>query len=92
MLPGFVCGGLTSALITPLDTLKTRVQSQGIKEYSIIGGLKEIYRKEGLVGLFSGVEWRVVRSGAVNAIYMFAYEYIMKRVSPRDQQLVSMLD
>ena len=54
--------------------------------------MKEIYRKEGLVGLFSGVEWRVVRSGAVNAIYMFAYEYIMKRVSPRDQQLVSMLD
>jgi hypothetical protein len=55
VLPGFVFGMLVSGITTPMDALKTRIQSQGIVKYKIINGILEIYRKEGLLGLFSGV-------------------------------------
>lgn len=55
MVPGFVVGGFVAAITTPLDTLKTRVQSQGISSYSIITEIGQIFKKEGLTGLFSGV-------------------------------------
>lgn len=55
VLPGFVFGMLVSGITTPMDALKTRIQSQGIVKYKIINGILDIYRKEGLMGLFSGV-------------------------------------
>ncbi len=39
MLPGFLFGMLVSAVTTPMDTLKTRIQSQGIKDYKIVKGV-----------------------------------------------------
>ena len=39
MLPGFFLGMLVAGLTTPLDTLKTRVQTKGIQKYSIIKGI-----------------------------------------------------
>jgi hypothetical protein len=55
VVPGFAFGMLVSGVTTPMDTLKTRIQSQGITDYKIIKGIHSIYRKEGLLGLFSGV-------------------------------------
>lgn len=45
LLPGFFIGAGVSALTTPLDTLKTRVQSQGTKNYNIMEGILDIYSK-----------------------------------------------
>lgn len=39
MLPGFFLGMLVSGITTPLDTLKTRVQTEGIQKYSITKGI-----------------------------------------------------
>jgi hypothetical protein len=39
ILPGFFFGMIVSGITTPLDTLKTRVQTQGIQKYSIIKGV-----------------------------------------------------
>lgn len=55
MIPGFIFGMVVSAITTPMDTLKTRIQSQGIERYKIIAGVREIYKREGWTGLFSGV-------------------------------------
>ena len=84
MLPAFMFGATTSALTTPLDTLKTRIQSQGIKKYSIVQGLKDIYAKEGWVGLFSGIEWRIFKNGGHTALYMYIYEWVNQRIAARD--------
>ena len=92
MLPAFVFGAITSTLTTPLDTLKTRVQSQGIKKYSIVNGLRDIYLREGLVGLFSGVEWRILRNGGQTALYMYIYELMIKKVSARDIEFAENLE
>ena len=55
MIPGFFIGMAVSGITAPIDTLKTRVQSQGITKYTIIRGILEIYKKEGFTGLLSGV-------------------------------------
>lgn len=41
-------------MTTPLDTVKTRIQSQGITKYKIVKSIVDIYRKEGYLGLFYG--------------------------------------
>ena len=80
MLPAFLIAGAISAVLTPIDTLKTRIQSQTIKNYSIVRGVREIQVKEGSIGLFSGVEWRVLRNGLQSGIYMYVYELMVRHL------------
>ena len=73
-----VLGGIMSGVTTPLDTLKTRIQSQGIKDYSIMKGMREIYKKEGALGLFSGVQYRMLKSGLHSSLYITIYEWYIR--------------
>jgi hypothetical protein len=88
--PGFVIAAFVSTLTTPLDTLKTRIQSQGIKEYSITKGMMDIYKKEGVHGLFSGVQWRILKNGLHSSLYVFLYELYMRRVCAMDVLMANM--
>jgi len=45
LVPGLLFGGLVSAITTPLDTLKTRVQTNNIKEYEILKDIWKIYKR-----------------------------------------------
>jgi hypothetical protein len=65
--------GLVSALTTPLDALKTRVQSKGITDYKIINGITNIYEREGLTGLFAGMKWRMLKNSVHTSLYLFTY-------------------
>jgi hypothetical protein len=77
-------GGLVSAITTPLDTLKTRIQSKSITHYRIISSMVDIYEGEGLKGLFSGVKLRVMKNSLHTSLYLFMYEWYLNRVSRRD--------
>lgn len=50
---GFAYGLTTVAVGQPLDTVKTRLQATGAK--SALGTFKEIFRKEGIKGLYRSV-------------------------------------
>ena len=72
-----ISGSLVSFITTPFDTLKTRLQS-GIKlEGSIMSQMKEIYMKEGTIGLFAGVKQRVLRNTINSVIYLCLFESII---------------
>lgn len=89
LVPGFLIASLASAVTTPLDTLKTRVQSQGLKDYLIIEGLKTIYDREGLKGLLYGVQWRVLKNSIHTSLYLFIYEWYMRSIVNNDWLITS---
>ena len=73
-----------SAITTPLDTLKTRIQSKSIDNYKIPSSIVEIYRREGYKGLFAGMKLRVMKNSLHTSLYLFIYEWYLNKVSIRD--------
>ena len=78
---GAVAGGFAAALTTPMDVIKTMLQTRGsatdAELRSVNGfteGCKLMYQREGLRGFFKGVRPRVVTTMPSTAICWTAYE------------------
>jgi len=80
-LAGGGAGAFASALTTPFDVAKTRLQTQGdvlgVKKYNgMWGTLVTISREEGKRGLLSGIKPRVILNSTSAAICWATYEYV----------------
>ena len=84
IVAGIIAGGVVSGITTPLDTLKTRIQSGVEEKGSIRSQLAEIYRKEGNLGLFSGVHFRVMKTSIHSALYLIFYENFLREFEGYD--------
>ncbi|KAI1371028.1 mitochondrial RNA-splicing protein MRS3 [Hypoxylon crocopeplum] len=80
-MAGAVAGGFAAALTTPMDVIKTMLQTRGTATdpelRSVNGftaGCRLMYRREGLRGFFKGVRPRVVTTMPSTAICWSAYE------------------
>lgn len=78
---GAIAGGFAAALTTPMDVIKTMLQTRGSAtdpELRSVNGFKAgcqlMYRREGLRGFFKGVKPRVVTTMPSTAICWSAYE------------------
>lgn len=78
---GAVAGGFAAALTTPMDVIKTMLQTRGTASdpelrsvNSFVAGCKLLHRREGLRGFFKGVRPRVVTTMPSTAICWSAYE------------------
>lgn len=78
---GAVAGGFAAALTTPMDVIKTMLQTRGSATdadlrsvNSFVAGCKLMYRREGMRGFFKGVKPRVVTTMPSTAICWSAYE------------------
>lgn len=78
---GAVAGGFAAALTTPMDVIKTMLQTRGTAAdaelrsvNSFAAGCRVMYRREGLRGFFKGVRPRVVTTMPSTAICWTAYE------------------
>lgn len=87
---GAVAGGLAAALTTPMDVIKTMLQTRGSAtdpELRTVNGFKAgcqlLYRREGLRGFFKGVRPRVVTTMPSTAICWSAYEASKYVIAPR---------
>ena len=90
LLAGSTAGALAAAVTTPMDVLKTRLQTlEGQPVHSCCaagkpagpppGGLellRDIYRTEGLRGLFAGIVPRVARAAPACAVVLSTYELL----------------
>merc|ERR1719454_2486134 len=77
-LLGAVAGSTAAFCTTPLDVAKTRQmldQSKKGSESTMIGTLKNIYRAEGVNGLFKGVVPRVCWIAVGGFIFLGSYDF-----------------
>ena len=70
---GIIAGGFVASVTTPLDTIKTRIQSGMHLEGSIVNQIKLIYLREGLKSLFAGVYLRTIKSSLHGTTYLIFY-------------------
>lgn len=80
-LAGAVAGGFAAALTTPMDVIKTMLQTRGQAHdpelravNGFVAGCQLLYRREGVRGFFKGVRPRVVTTMPSTAICWSAYE------------------
>ncbi|KAM7221475.1 mitoferrin [Rhypophila decipiens] len=78
---GAVAGGFAAAVTTPMDVIKTMLQTRGsaqdVELRTVNGfwaGCKLLYKKEGARGFFKGVKPRVLTTMPSTAICWSAYE------------------
>ncbi|KAI5854093.1 mitochondrial RNA-splicing protein MRS3 [Durotheca rogersii] len=80
-MAGAAAGGFAAALTTPMDVIKTMLQTRGSAADAelrsvngFMAGCRLMYRREGLRGFFKGVRPRVVTTMPSTAICWTAYE------------------
>ncbi|EQB53551.1 hypothetical protein CGLO_06713 [Colletotrichum gloeosporioides Cg-14] len=80
-LAGAVAGGFAAALTTPMDVIKTMLQTRGTATdpalrnvNGFMAGCRLLYEREGFRGFFKGVRPRVVTTMPSTAICWSAYE------------------
>lgn len=86
---GSVAGGISAAVTTPLDVVKTRLMTQSIsnpKYHGLIHGIQTIAKEEGPKVLLSGMLPRVVWISLGGAIFFGAYEASKKAITPMLQK------
>jgi len=79
-----MAGGLAGALTTPLDVVKTQLQSDPVHmavaqpiDRGVIRSMRNAYRLEGMRGLFRGVVARVMWTIPQSSILFVAYESLL---------------
>lgn len=93
LLTGAAAGGLAGTLTTPLDVVKTRMQTQNgsskviLNSNSIFSSLKTIYRTQGFNGLFSGVVPRFVWTSVQSSVMLLLYQVFLKALNPDENVL-----
>lgn len=91
MVSGFVAGGVAAGLTTPFDVVKTRMQiaAPSSSSSSSAGGvrvwriLQDVYRKDGVEGLFTGLKPRAYRAAPACAIVISVYELLKHWLAPQ---------
>ena len=80
-LAGAVAGGVAAGLTTPMDVIKTMLQTRGSASdaelrsvNSFIAGCRLLHTREGFRGFFKGIRPRVVTTMPSTAICWSAYE------------------
>jgi len=73
---GALAGGISGAITTPFDVLKTRAQLATDRAHPLLTGLRSIAAEEGLGALFRGWSARSAKAAPACAIVLSSYEMI----------------
>ncbi|RUP47501.1 mitochondrial carrier protein [Jimgerdemannia flammicorona] len=98
VLAGAAAGAIAAAATTPLDVIKTLLQTRGVSPDTRIrqcsglwGASKIIYERHSVAGMFRGVKPRVLSNMPATAISWSVYEYFKSFMNSRDEANVEML-
>ncbi|CAK9811671.1 S-adenosylmethionine mitochondrial carrier protein [Anthophora plagiata] len=75
---GAIAGGISAAVTTPLDVIKTRImlsnKNENASNLKILYVLKNVYAEKGIYGLFAGVSPRIIWITVGGFIFFGTYE------------------
>lgn len=71
---GATGGVFASFVLMPLEVAKTRIQVSQTGDCSTIGVVREIFREDGVGGLFCGVVAKCTETGSKNFVYFYIYD------------------
>lgn len=81
---GGAAGGLAGVLTTPLDVIKTRIQTQTDgKIHGTVQGLRYIAQNEGVLRVFSGVGPRLVWTSIQSSVMLVCYQAVLKALDSK---------
>ncbi|XP_046686442.1 mitoferrin-1-like isoform X2 [Homalodisca vitripennis] len=85
MVAGAVAGVMELAVMYPIDTVKTRMQSlSGTTSYRSIGEvLQRMVSQEGILRPVRGMGAVVMGAGPAHALYFSCYEYLKENMTHR---------
>ncbi|XP_075213369.1 uncoupling protein Bmcp mitochondrial isoform X1 [Lycorma delicatula] len=69
-----MAGMVSSAIANPTDVLKVRMQVLGLQQQSLVGCFQELYRHEGVGGLWRGVGPTAQRAAVIAAVELPVYD------------------
>merc|ERR1711935_1173105 len=79
-------GSLSSALANPLDVMKVRMQSRtGLTTTGLLSTLVDIWRQEGVSGLWRGVCPTAQRAGIVAGVQLPVYDWTKLQLGLQDK-------
>ncbi|KAL0276584.1 UNVERIFIED_CONTAM: hypothetical protein PYX00_004132 [Menopon gallinae] len=84
MMSGAVAGAVAAAVTTPLDVVKTLLNTQQHRVRGMIAAFKTVYRVSGPSGYFKGIKARIIYQMPSTAICWSVYElfkYLLSRSS-----------
>ncbi|XP_057734460.1 mitochondrial arginine transporter BAC2-like [Arachis stenosperma] len=88
-LGGVGTGVLQSLIISPIELVKIRLQLHRNEKHLIeqphkgpIIVVKNVWRKEGLKGIYRGLGITVIRDGPSHGVYFWTYEYMKEQLHP----------
>ncbi|ODV84642.1 hypothetical protein CANARDRAFT_8621 [[Candida] arabinofermentans NRRL YB-2248] len=91
---GAAAGGLAGVITTPLDVIKTRMQTQSVStggevlnSSSILKSLRSLYQNQGVVGLFSGVGPRLVWTSVQSSVMLLLYQISLRALTTGELKL-----
>ena len=87
LLAGMLCGGAAAGLCCPTDVVKVRMQADGLagrRRYAgALAALRDIFRAEGLRGLYGGAVPTMQRAAIVAAVELASYDEIKEQLARR---------
>ena len=90
MAAGSAAGIAEHIAMFPVDTIKTRMQALAAPGSGVSGtvsrAMSSIIRKEGFLGLYSGVGAVAVGAGPSHGIYFVVYEYMKSFLGATDDE------
>ncbi|XP_033328046.1 uncoupling protein Bmcp mitochondrial [Megalopta genalis] len=78
---GAVAGAISSAIANPTDVVKVRMQVTGFdSNLSLYGCFRDVYRHEGIRGLWKGVGPTAQRAAVIAAVELPIYDYTKNKL------------
>ena len=88
-------GSLSSAIATPTDVIKVRMQAnvtQGVEGQGFVTVASDIFNREGVKGLWRGVLPTAQRAALVAGVQLPVYDLVKERICSSNNDLLQVID